>query len=331
MMKRIGKYVGAQLFRSLTLLGAVCVVSFFLIVSSPIDPVEAYIGPDKVISEEQRQNIVEYWGLDKEPLERFGIWFGNLLQGDLGESIAYRQPVARVIKDRFFPSLLLMMTAWVCSGVLGFCLGILAGVCKDSLFDRILNGFCLILASSPAFWIGIVLLMVFVVHLKWFPMGLSVPLGKLSADVTWADRLHHLILPAFTLTITGIANITLHTREKMISVLQSEYMLFASARGESLWQAVRRHGLRNVALPAVTIQFASFSELFGGSLLAEQVFSYPGLGNATVAAATKGDVPLLLALAMCSALFVFTGNMIANLLYGVLDPRIRESEEAQNE
>lgn len=331
MMKRIGKFVGVQLLRSLTLLAAVCAVSFVLIVSSPIDPVEAYIGPDKVISEEQRQSIVEYWGLDKAPLERFCIWADNLLHGDLGESITYRQPVARVIRERFSSSLLLMMTAWVCSGILGFGLGILAGVYKDSLFDRLLNGFCLILASSPAFWIGIVLLMVFVVHLQWFPMGLSVPLGKLAADVTWADRLHHLVLPAFTLTITGIANITLHTREKMISVMQSEYMLFASARGESRWQAVKRHGLRNVALPAITIQFSSFSELFGGSLLAEQVFSYPGLGNATVASATKGDVPLLLALAMCSALFVFTGNMIANLLYGLLDPRIRESEEAQNE
>ena len=112
----------------------------------------------------------------------------------------------------------------------------------------------------------------------------------------------------------------------MIAIRQSEYMLFAKARGETRWQAVWRHGLRNVALPAITIQFASFSELFGGSLLAEQVFSYPGLGNATVSAATKGDVPLLLALAVCSAAFVFTGNTIANLLYGVLDPRIREGE-----
>lgn len=330
MFKRVARYVGGQLVRSLSLLLAVCVVSFLLVVSSPIDSVEAYLGPDKIVSEAQRQSIVEYWGLDKTPIERFGIWLDNLLHGDLGESITYRQPVARVIRERFVSSLWLMLTAWVFSGVLGFLLGILAGIYEGSFFDKALKGFCLILASAPVFWVGILLLTVFVVQLQWFPMGMSVPLGKLAADVTLGDRLYHLILPAFTLGITGIANITLHTREKMISIQQSEYMLFAKARGESRWQAVRRHGLRNVALPAITIQFASFSELFGGSLLAEQVFSYPGLGNATVAAATKGDVPLLLALAMCSALFVFTGNMIANLLYGILDPRIRESEVSRH-
>ena len=326
MYKRVIRYAGRQSLRSLSLLLAVCVVSFMLIVSSPIDPVEAYLGPDKNVSEAQRQSIVEHWGLDKTPVERFCIWFDNLLHGDLGESITYRQPVARVIGERFVASLWLMMTAWVFSGVLGFLLGVLAGVYEDSWFDKILKAFCLILASAPAFWIGILLLSVFAVQLQWFPMGMSVPLGKLAAEVTFGDRIKHLILPAFTLGITGISNIAMHTREKMIAIRQSEYMLFAKARGETRWQAVWRHGLRNVALPAITIQFASFSELFGGSLLAEQVFSYPGLGNATVSAATKGDVPLLLALAVCSAAFVFTGNTIANLLYGVLDPRIREGE-----
>ena len=113
-------------------------------------------------------------------------------------------------------------------------------------------------------------------------------------------------------------------------MLQSEPVLFARARGESRGQIVLRHGIRNIAIPAITIQFASFSELFGGSLLAEQIFSYPGLGNATVKAATKGDVPLLLALAMFSAVFVFVGNLIANVLYGVLDPRIRQGEKLKN-
>lgn len=319
-----------QLIRSFSLLIAVSLLSFILIVSSPIDPVEAYIGADKAISEKQRQSIIDYWGLDKEPLERFGLWIKNLIHGDMGDSIAYRKPVIQVIRERFSTSLVLMLTTWIISGLLGFVLGVLAGAFEGSLFDRIVKGFCLILASTPAFWIGILVLMLFVVKLGWFPMGMAVPLGTLAEDVTLGDRLYHLILPAFTLSIVSISSITLHTREKLISVLQSEPVLFARARGESRRQIVLRHGIRNIAIPAITIQFASFSELFGGSLLAEQIFSYPGLGNATVKAATKGDVPLLLALAMFSAVFVFVGNLVANVLYGVLDPRIRQGEKLKN-
>ena len=133
----------------------------------------------------------------------------------------------------------------------------------------------------------------------------------------------HLILPAITLSLVGVANIALHTREKMIDVMESDYVLYARARGDHTWQIVKKHGLRNILLPAITLQFASISEIFGGSVLVEQVFSYPGLGNAAVSAGLAGDVPMLLGLAIISALFVFFGNLMANILYGVVDPRIR--------
>ena len=132
------------------------------------------------------------------------------------------------------------------------------------------------------------------------------------------------MLPALTLSITGIANIVLHTRQKLIDVLESDYVLFARARGETMKELVLRHGLRNIALPAITLQFASISELFGGSVLAERVFSYPGLGSTAVVAGMHADAPLLLGIALFSALFVFAGNLTANILYGVIDPQIRE-------
>jgi peptide/nickel transport system permease protein len=169
--------------------------------------------------------------------------------------------------------------------------------------------------------------MVFAVRLGWFPIGLSVPIGKLAGEVTLGERIRHLILPALTLSITGIANIALHTRQKILDVLKSDYVLFARARGESSWELLKRHGLRNVAIPAVTLQFASFSELFGGSVLAENVFSYPGLGSAASLAGLRGDVPLLLGVALFSVLFVFFGNLTANLLYGILNPQIREGNK----
>jgi peptide/nickel transport system permease protein len=154
---------------------------------------------------------------------------------------------------------------------------------------------------------------------------MAAPMGKLSADITLADRIHHLILPTLTLAIAGIGKITLYTRQKMTEIMNSDFILFAKARGESERQLVVRHALRNIALPAVTLQFSSFSELFGGMALAENVFSYPGMGTATTAAAIGGDVPLLLGIALISALFVFSGNLIASVLYGVVDPRLKEA------
>ena len=305
------------------LLIAATMLSFFLVHNAPMDPVDAFLG-EVTVSEEQRAQIAERWGLNKSPAEQYLIWVGNTLRGDMGESRTYHEPVTKVLGERFRASLLLMGTAWILSGVLGVILGIVAGMYKGRWPDRIIKTFSLILASSPVFWIGLLVLMVFAVELQWFPLGLAVPIGKIESEVTWAERLHHLVLPALTLSITGIANIVLHTRQKLIDVLESEYVLFAKARGETLKQLITRHGLRNIALPAVTLQFASISELFGGSVLAERVFSYPGLGSTAVVAGMQADAPLLLGIALFSSLFVFFGNLTANILYGVIDPQIRE-------
>ena len=258
--------------------------------------------------------------------ERYVNWITAAFQGDLGTSLRYNAPVADVIATRALNSLALMATAWVVSGVLGFALGILAGANRGRLVDRIVKGYCFLLASVPTFWLGLVFLIVFSVWLGWFPFGFSVPIGVSAADVTLADAMHHLALPALTLSVVGVANIALHTREKTIDVLESDYVRFACARGLSTWGALRHHGLRNLALPALTLQFASISEIFGGSVLVEQVFSYPGLGQAAVTAGLGGDVALLAGIAVLSAAFVFGGNLIANMLYGVVDPRIRRGE-----
>ena len=167
-------------------------------------------------------------------------------------------------------------------------------------------------------------MLIFAVWLKILPIGLAMPVGAIDSEVTILERIRHMILPTMALSLTGITNIALHTREKLNQVLVSDYALFAKARGESTWSIIRHHGIRNILLPAVTLQFGSLNELFGGSVLAENVFSYPGLGQATVAAGIKGDLPLLLGIAICSAVFVICGNLMANLLYPVVDPRIRE-------
>jgi peptide/nickel transport system permease protein len=240
----------------------------------------------------------------------------------------FRRPVVDVIKERFLASIALMGAAWVLSGLFGFILGVIAGMNQGSWLDRLIKWYCYTLASTPSFWLGLIMLNVFAVWLAWFPVGLGVPAGVLQEEVTFYDRLRHLVLPAITLSILGVANVALHTRQKLIEVMASDYVLFAKARGERGFLLFWRHGLRNIALPAVTLQFASFSELFGGAVLAERVFSYPGLGQAIVEAGLRGDVPLLLGIVIVSAVFVFTGNLIADIIYRVVDPRIREGDAA---
>ncbi len=322
--KKFLLFLAGKLVKITLLLIALSILSFYLVSKSPINPVQAYVGADMmVVGPEQREKIAEYWGLNKPPAEQYKRWGTSLLQGDLGTSLIYRRPVAEVIKERFAASLMLMGLAWVLSGVIGFALGVAAGMYQGSPFDNAIKVYCLTLASTPTFWLGLLLLMVFSVWLGWFPFGLGVPAGVLAEDVTLADRIRHLILPALTLSILGVANVALHTRQKLVEVLSSEYVLLAKARGMGKGEIMWRHGFRNIALPAITLQFASLSELFGGSVLAEQVFSYPGLGQATVQAGLRSDVPLLLGIVLFSAVFVFTGNFIADIIYRWVDPRLR--------
>ena len=318
--------IGRQVARFILLMLAVSVVTFALVGLSPIDPVQANVGQNGLLgmSAEKRAQLASYWGADLPIWERYLNWAGAFITGDWGSSLRYNAPVMQVIATRAANSLLLLAAAWLISGVLGFALGVAAGARKGSVVDKLICGYCYLLASTPAFWVGLIMLMVFAVGLGWFPLGFSAPIGVPASQVTVFQQLQCMVLPALTLSMVGVANIALHTREKTIDVLQEPYIRFARARGASSRQALCRHGLRNLALPALTLQFASISEIFGGSVLVEQVFSYPGLGQAAVTAGLGGDAPLLVAIALVSAALVFAGNLVANILYGVLDPRIKE-------
>lgn len=305
-------------------------LTFILMKASPIDPLQANVGQAALgsMSREQVEKLEEYWGVGESPVKQYVSWAADFIRGDMGTSLLYRQPVADVIAVKLANSLFLMVTAWILSGILGFFLGVISGMNRGRWIDRLVKGYCLLISSTPTFWLALLLLMVFGVWLKILPVGLSVPIGVEAAGVTFFDRVYHAVLPALTLSITGVSNIALHTREKMIGIMESEYILFARARGEKGLVLFWHHGLRNALLPAITLHFAAVSEIFGGSVLVEQVFSYPGLGQAAVSAGLGSDMPLLMAITIISALFVFGGNMIADILYGIVDPRIRKGGAA---
>ena len=324
--EKLLKFLGKKIVRFLILLIFVILLSFLLIDMSPINPVKTYIS-NMVVSPEQVAKLESYWGVNEPITSKMANWFGNILHGDLGTSLIFRVPVIDVIKERFLASLALMLSSWALSGVLGFLLGVVAGFKKDTIIDKAIKVYCYILQSAPTFWIALIILMIFSVYLGWFPTGLGVPIGTLSEHVSFWDWLNRLILPMITLSIVGVASIALFTRDKLIEEMNSDYFLFAKARGESGWNLIVRHGIRNVLLPAITLQFLGFSELFGGAVLVEQIFTYPGIGQAAVSAGLRSDVPLLLGIVIFSAIFVYCGNLIADLIYNFVDPRIKESEE----
>ncbi len=324
-MKRItGTFLAKKFIKLVTLLIAVCVITFVLMELSPIDPVTAYVGASTKVGAEQRALIAEHWGLNQPPMERFVRWFTSIIRGDWGMSMIYRRPVLEVIGQKFLSSLTLMSIAWILSGLIGFILGILAGIKEGKLADRLICAYCHILISTPTFWIGMLFILIFADTLGWFPVAMSVPIGVLAEDVSLLDKISHIILPALTLSVLGTANICLHTREKVSDIMKTDFILFAKARGESSGRIVRNHVIKNVSLPAITLQFLSFSELFGGTVFVEQVFSYPGLGRAVVESGLRGDLPLLMGIVIISLIFVYAGNLIADMLYRVIDPRIGE-------
>jgi len=301
--------------RLLGLLLVTAAGTFTLLSFSPVDPIRAYIGNDLLhVPPEQYPLIAARWGLDLPLWERFWHWFTQMLHGDFGYSMLYNAPVSQVIGERFATSFALLFSAWLFSGIVGLAMGLTAGRYLHRWPDRLLSTLSYVLSSLPTFWIGLLLLSLFAVTLNWAPICCAWTPGSDAATATWRDKWHHLILPMLALGLLGVGNIALHTRSRVAEVMGSEFIRYARAQGDNGWPLIRFHVLRHALTPAVCLQFASVGELIGGSLLAEKVFAYPGLGQATIDAGLRGDIPLLMGIVMFCAVLVFTGNSIANAL-----------------
>lgn len=302
----------APLLRLALLLVLVAAGTFVLLSFSPVDPVRAYIGNDLLhVPPEQYAKIAARWGLDQPLWQRFGHWFLRLLQGDLGYSMLFNAPVASVIGERFATSFALLAGAWLLSGLAGLGLGCLAGRYLNRWPDRLICRLSYLLSSLPTFWIALLLLALFAVQWPLLPVCCAWEPGGDAASASWAERLRHLVLPVCALSLLGMGQITLHTREKIASVMASDFVRFARAQGDHGWSLLRSQVLRHALTPALCLQFASLGELLGGALLAEKVFAYPGLGQATIDAGLRGDVPLLMGIVLFSTLLVFSGNTLS--------------------
>ena len=303
------KWFGRSLLHLILLLLAVSLVSFLLVSMSPVDPLQTNVGQSALgsMAPEQIEKLQAYWGVGVPVWKRFFSWISGICHGDFGISLLYRRPVLEVIAEKASASVWLLLSAWLFSGIVGIFLGIAAAAKRGKWADRLITGYCIVIAGTPSFWLALVL-------------------GMAADEVSLADRLYHAFLPACTLGLTGISSIAMHTREKVIEILESDYVLYARARGESGWRLIFRHGLRNLLLPVITLQFGSISEIFGGSVLVEQVFSYPGLGNLAVSAITSSDYNLIQGYVLWLALIYMVINLIVDASYVYIDPRMRLKE-----
>jgi len=322
-MKNSLRFLTNKILILLSILVTVVIITFLLVEFSPIDPIQSYIGDAAItITPEQRKNIAESWGLHQAPIKRLITWFVSLIQGDFGISYVYRQPVIHLIWYNFKSSFILLFISWLLSGMIGFVLGIIAGIVNHSMFDRLIKFLSALMNSTPVFWVGLVLMYILAVRLRLLPIALSSPIGVLTTQVTLLDRMYHAILPIIVLTITSISDIILYTRERVIKFLNSPPVLYAQARGMKKINLIKYHVIRQTLIPAITIHFSKIGGLFSGAIVIEYIFSYPGLGQLTVNAGLTADLPLLLGIVIFSAIFVFTGNTVADILYRWVDPRI---------
>ena len=314
------KSVVGHFLRLIVLLVLVAAGTFMLLSFSPVDPIRAYIGNDLLhVPPEQYARIAARWGLDQPLWERFGHWFIRVLQGDLGYSMLFNAPVASVIKERFATSFALLGGAWLLSGILGTAMGFVAGRYLNRWPDKAICRLSYLLSSLPTFWIGMLLLALFAVRWPVFPVCCAWEPGNSGDMATLAERLRHLVLPVCALSLLGLGQITLHTRESIASVMKRDFVRFARSQGDKGWSLLRHQVLRHAITPALCLQFASLGELLGGALLAEKVFAYPGLGQATIDAGLRGDLPLLMGIVLFSTVLVFIGNSLSTWLVHVLN------------
>lgn len=301
--------------RLVLLLILVVLLAYFLLSWTPIDPLNVYLGGNVFgISEPQKTLLAEQLSLDQSVGQRLLRWLSGLVSGDLGVSNLYQRSVSSVIVAQLPISLLLIGLSWLGSLVLGYLLGLLAAVYEHSWIDKGVQRFSWLMVCMPSFWLAMLFISLFSVTLQITPVCCAAPIGMTFSEQSMLSMLHHLLLPVATLTVVNMAPIVLHTREKVIDVLQSDYVQYSLAHGDSISKVVRFHVIRNSLLPAIILQFATFAELFGGSLIAETVFNFPGLGASIVKAGLASDTDLLMGCTLISALMVFSGNLIATLL-----------------
>ena len=326
-----------RLAQLLLVLAGVSVIVFFMMELTPGDPVEIMLG-DQQVTEQQIQALRHDMGRDLPLHERFGKFLGNAASGNFGLSFFHRRPVADVIAERLPATIELSLLALVLALAISIPLGVIAAVKKNTFVDRLATVGSLFGVSLPGFWFGILLLLLFAVNLRWLPVSGRIGFDAQIATVThlllidtllagrldlFRDALSHLLLPAITLGLPMAAILMRVTRTSMLEVLSQDYVTFAEAKGLSRRRVLLHHALKNALIPTVTVAAIETGSLLGGNMVVETVFGWPGLGRLVVESIFVRNYPLVQAAVLFYALTYVALNFVADVLYTVLNPRVR--------
>jgi peptide/nickel transport system permease protein len=318
----VTRYLTRRLLQTVPLVLVLLVVNFLLIHAAPGDPIVYLAGQsgDQAYYEEQRAR----YGLDRPNHEQLGRYLLSVAQGELGYSFAYNQPVLQVILSRLPATLLLMLTALAVATLGGLQLGLLAAQRPGSLLDLALTSLAVLGNAIPAFFLGQLLIILLAGWLGWFPVqGMVTPRGGYTGFAYWLDVLHHLVLPAATLGTLQLALVARLSRQALLEALSEDYVRTARAKGLPPRRVLHGHALRNALLPVVTVVGGQVGTLVTGAVLTEIVFAWPGLGRLLFESTLTRDYPLLMALFLLLSATVTLANLLTDLVYTVVDPRVR--------
>ncbi len=315
----MGRYLLRRLIQVIPLLFGISVVVFMLVNAVPGSPVDR-IAFDPNARPQDVENLKRALGLDRPVHERYFVWLGNVVRGDFGKSLVSYRSVTDEILDRLPNTLKLTVAAFALALLFAIPVGVYSAVKRNTIFDHIATVASVAGVAIPRFWFGLMLILIFAVGLGWFPSG-----GVASPDRGGLlDQLHHLALPAITLAIAELAGWTRYIRGQMLEVIRQDYIRTATAKGLRERVVIFRHALRNALLPLVTLFGLAIPDFFSGALIVETIFSWPGIGRLTYEAAVGRDYTMIMGTVMFSAFLTIMGNLLADVGYGLLDPRIKQ-------
>lgn len=318
------KQIAARIAWSVGLILAVIVMCFSLVHLAPGDAALVIAGESGAGDPELIEQIREDLGLDDPYLVQLSRYVGDVASGDFGTSYRFNEPVTSLIGDRIWPTILLVTTALVFAIVIGVLVGVFTARRPESPVSHGVTVFSLVGYSMPVFWTGYLLIIAFASNVRWFPVaGMRDVRFEGNRFEEWLDIAHHLVLPALTLGLIYLAQYSRLSRASMLEVLQSDYVRTARAKGLAERKVVYKHALRNAVIPVITIAGLQFGALLSGALLVETVFNWPGLGRLAADSVFQRDAPVLLGVLICSAVLVVAINILTDVVYRMIDPRIR--------
>jgi peptide/nickel transport system permease protein len=318
------RYIVRRLLQMIPVLIGVSFLIFFIFSKAPGDPVSSMMATKPNMSAEKEAQLRKLYDLDKNVFVRYGTWVKKAVRFDFGDSYKYKEPVSTVMNKYIWNSFYLSLSAFIFSIILAIPIGVISATKQYSVFDTAFTVFALVGISIPSFFFGLLLIKTFAIDLGWFPVAGMTSTGSTATGfAAFLDVMHHMFLPFLVISLMSVAGIMRFVRTSMLEVIRQDFIRTARAKGLKEKVVIYKHALRNGMIPVITLLGMSLPSLFGGSIITEQIFAWPGIGRITIDAINVRDYPLLMGINCLIAALTLIGNLIADISYAVVDPRIR--------